>query len=149
MRLTSRAWTSFVALGRGLIGARNQHRIDMSYLYYLPFCHVFISNDKLHKQVAPLFLSGSRMLVSGTDLKADLSALRSYDGLMSERDRRDCGRFPPLDGGFLTSKIYDAVMPKWREAATEPPIEITPERNKAIMKHLQPIFDAIKKAETA
>lgn len=56
-------------------------------------------------------------------------------------------RFPPQEGDFLTAKIYDQIYPQWREAAKKPPIELTPEREKAIMNHLRPMLDAIRQAE--
>ena len=138
----------YFAVARGLLGPRAQHRLDMSYLYYLPFCRVFASNDKLHKQVTQLFLSGKRLFVSGEELKADLAALQTHYELLPE-DMRQRGamtyaQFPPLEGDFLVSKIYDALLPRWREMAREPPVEITPEGNEAIMKELRPMLDAIE-----
>ncbi len=141
----------YLALARGLISPhRPSNRIDMSYLYYLPFCRVFISSDKLHKRVVPLFLTGQRMFVSGESMKADLSALKSfYDSLPDETRRKgsmNYATFPPQGEKFLTAKIYDQVCPHWRDAAKIPPIEITPERQEAIMDHLRPMLDAIKQA---
>jgi hypothetical protein len=52
--------------------------------------------------------------------------------------------FPPLEGDFLVSRIYDALWPRWREMANEPPVEITPERNEALMKKLRPMLNAIE-----
>lgn len=69
----------YLALARGLISPHPpSNRIDMSYLYYLPFCRVFVSSDRLHKRIAPLFLTGQQMFVSGESMKADLNALKSY-----------------------------------------------------------------------
>src|SRR3989338_7450270 len=31
------------------------HFVDIAYLYYLPFCDIFVSSDKLHITIAPLF----------------------------------------------------------------------------------------------
>ncbi|MCK5450798.1 MAG: hypothetical protein KAI70_03425, partial [Candidatus Omnitrophica bacterium] len=39
----------YFAIASDLIGrGRPSHKIDLTYLYYLPFCMVFTSNDKLH-----------------------------------------------------------------------------------------------------
>jgi hypothetical protein len=35
---------------------RPSNKIDLAYLYYLPFCQIFTSNDNLHEKVVPLFL---------------------------------------------------------------------------------------------
>lgn len=46
-----------IGLGADLIGReRPTNKIDIAYLYYLPFCMAFTSRDKLHERTAPLFL---------------------------------------------------------------------------------------------
>lgn len=68
-----------VALGANLIAStRSSHRVDMAYLFYLPFCHIFVSNDKLHKLCAPLFMRKNQQFIWGENLKADLKLLNSY-----------------------------------------------------------------------
>lgn len=48
------------ALMYGLIGAeRASNKIDMNYLYYLPFCMAFASKDKLHAKTVKHFLKGN------------------------------------------------------------------------------------------
>jgi hypothetical protein len=62
----------WVAMGANLIASsRASHQVDMAYLFYLPFCSVFVSNDKLHRLCAPLFLRPDQTFVWGEDLKAD------------------------------------------------------------------------------
>ena len=61
-------------IGRG----RPTHKVDMSYLYYLPFCMVFASMDKLHAWTVPVFLGEDQEFVWGADLKADLKRLDAY-----------------------------------------------------------------------
>ncbi|MCU1271784.1 MAG: hypothetical protein JWN74_3078 [Acidobacteriaceae bacterium] len=55
----------FLALGADLISRvrptnKADNMIDLSYLYYLPFCSIFVSNDNLHKRIVPLFLRGNQ-----------------------------------------------------------------------------------------
>jgi hypothetical protein len=38
-------------LARGFIGPRPTNYIDLQYLYYSPFCMVFVSNDKFHRDM--------------------------------------------------------------------------------------------------
>jgi hypothetical protein len=53
-----------LALGADLIGReRRSNKIDIAYLYYLPFCMIFTSRDKLHQKTAPLFASESGQLL--------------------------------------------------------------------------------------
>ena len=71
-----------MALGHTLSGGPrkrvNSNLIDLSYLYYLPFCMVFASRDRLHEQLAPLFLRPRQRCVWGDDLKAGLKALNAH-----------------------------------------------------------------------
>jgi hypothetical protein len=67
-----------LAVGAGLESSeRPSHQIDLAYLYYLPFCDVFTSNDRLHERIAPLFLGDNQAFVRGSELKSDLPNLTS------------------------------------------------------------------------
>lgn len=103
-------------IGRG----RASHKIDVAYLYYLPFCMVFSSNDKLHAILAPFFMRPRQTFVTGTELKTDLQALdRFYDALPIEQKDRGImsfGFYPPDDTSFLITRLWDKHMnPQWRE----------------------------------
>ena len=45
--------------------SRASPKVDITYLYYLPFCMIFTSDDKLHINIAPLFLRENQTFVSG------------------------------------------------------------------------------------
>ena len=45
---------------------------DLMYLYYLPFCNVFVSNDRFHRKVVPEFLTPQQKFTWGFDLKEDV-----------------------------------------------------------------------------
>ncbi len=62
-----------VGISHDLIGTRPTNRVDMEYLYYLPFCMVFCSDDKFHRNVAPFFIGANQRFIRGTELKADLT----------------------------------------------------------------------------
>ena len=47
---------------------RPSNKVDIAYLYYLPFCMVFVSNDGLHRSTAPLFLRDDQTFVWGEKL---------------------------------------------------------------------------------
>jgi hypothetical protein len=69
----------WVAMGANLIASsRPSHQVDMAYLFYLPFCSVFVSTDKLHRLCAPLFLRPGQSFVWGPDLKTDLAAINAH-----------------------------------------------------------------------
>ena len=47
---------------------------DLQYLYYLPFCNVFVSSDRFHRAVVPAFLKDQQKFIWGFDLKKNISA---------------------------------------------------------------------------
>lgn len=113
-------------IGTDLIGrGRPSHKIDVAYLYYLPFCKVFTSNDRLHKMLAPLFLRPNQSFVAGEVLKEDFRKLDTlYDALSPEIKERGLYAFahsPPYDTSYLTTRLWDKYMPKWRDRPTPAP----------------------------
>ena len=71
---------------------RPSNRLDIAYLYYLPFCMMFVSSDRLHRQCAPLFLQKKPKFYLGAGTKGGLIYPRStLQCLAGKRDkeRRD------------------------------------------------------------
>jgi len=99
------------ALGANLISTeRNSNRTDIAYLFYLPFCQVFVSGDKLHRNTAPLFMRSDQEFVWGHDLKADLKKLNGHFlGLPEEEREQGIMRFadaPPKEIGSLVTDLW-------------------------------------------
>ena len=132
-------------IGADLIGrGRPSHKIDVAYLYYLPFCMVFTSNDNLHKSLVPLFLRDNQSFVSGEELKEDLKKLDAlYDALPQETKERGVYVFahsPPHDTSFLTTRLWDKHMSQnWRDREVP-----APKPNSRVGKEL---MDKIKELE--
>lgn len=107
-----------LALAADVVSRRRTNKVDLAYLYYLPFCMIFTSNDKFHSAMVPLFLRRDQTFVIGGDLKADLALLdRHYDA----KPEADKGRglyelapHPPASDSFLTTQLWDKHLPKWR-----------------------------------
>lgn len=137
-----------IALGAGKVKPRRTNRIDMQYLYYLPFCKVFSSKDRFHEDVVTLFLRADQDFVHADKLKDDLAAIdefwRSVDAGTTKDAEWNYRHFPPPLEGSITCKLWDKHAPGWRDRAKEPEVEITPERNEAIMKRLKPMLDAVE-----
>jgi len=95
------------------------NKVDIAYLYYLPFCHVFTSRDNLHKRVVPLFLREDQTFVDAGELKADLAKLDAhYSALPEEVKTTGFHSFaaePPEDTSFLVTRLWDKHLPRWRE----------------------------------
>lgn len=132
-----------IGLGADLISReRPSNKIDMAYLYYLPFCMVFVSSDRLHEHTAPLFLGKDQVFVWGPDLKTDLAKLDAHysalpeavkeNGVMSFASR------PPTDGEFLVSSLWDKLMaPTWRGEERRDRKPLSEEAEKALVARFQ------------
>jgi hypothetical protein len=92
--------------------------IDTMYLFYLPFCMVFISSDKIHHACAPLFLREDQLYINGDELKIDLANINDYflqlPQEVEDKGRMRFARTPPKDGDFLVGRIWDRFLPNWR-----------------------------------
>ena len=104
---------------------RRSNRADIAYLYYLPFCNVFTSNDNLHVRTVPLFLRDQQVFVNGANLKADLGRLDDHYSAFAEevksRGLFSFALYPPTDSSFLVTRLWDKFMaPEWRQSALNP-----------------------------
>jgi hypothetical protein len=97
-------------------------RMDLCYLFYLPFCQFFVSQDWVHKQSAPLFLRADQEFVAAEDLKAALRALNDHYLALPELERNrsihHIAPYPPKDGDNLVTKLWDRHWPNWRQPQT-------------------------------
>ncbi len=130
-----------ICVSRGFISSeRPSNKIDIAYLHYLPFCKLFISGDKLHKSVVPLFMRKDQLFVWGPELKADLSALnKHYMDLPQETKDKGVISFaskPPKDGDFLTAKLWDLMGTEWRKPK-EVELPLPKESNDKLLEHMK------------
>lgn len=108
-----------LAVGADLISReRPSNKIDIAYLYYLPFCMIFVSNDKLHARTAKCFLKDNQLFLDGSELKADLVKLDEHYSLLPDevkvRGVMSFASRPPHEG-FLTTRLWDRFMRSdWR-----------------------------------
>ncbi|MFA7300794.1 MAG: hypothetical protein WC069_00585 [Candidatus Shapirobacteria bacterium] len=103
---------------------RPSNKIDLSYLYYLPFCMVFVSKDKLHQRTVPLFLKEGQVFVWGDDFKEGMKELDNYFSQYQEEiSKHGLIRFAPYppQNSFI-SKLWDTMGSKWRGDASKAPL---------------------------
>jgi hypothetical protein len=78
--------------------------------------------DNLHKKVVPLFLRDDQSFVDAAELKADLAKLDAhYSALPDEVKASGFHSFatdPPDSTEFLTTRLWDKHLPRWREIKT-------------------------------
>lgn len=139
-----------LGIGNDLISrGRPSHKIDVAYLYYLPFCMVFTSNDKLHKALVPLFLRPNQSFISGDGFKTDLKLLDIYfDTFPPEIKARGVysfASFPPHDNSFLTTQLWDKHMaPDWRDKIVNKKPKPNSPAAKEIMDKIRELEDRAK-----
>lgn len=119
---------------------RPSNRLDIAYLFYLPFSMVLLSSDKLHRRCAPLFLRPDQEFVLGEDLKADLRRLNEHY-LQLPDEEKDMGimrfaPYPPETGNFLVSDIWDRHLRPWRGKSSMERPAPDPEKDKKIIQRL-------------
>lgn len=113
------------------------NKVDIAYLYYLPFCMVFVSSDNLHERVVPLFLRDDQTFVKGPELKADLKKIDAhFDKLPDELKAKSIFKFaayPPEDVCPVLIRLWDKHLPSWRQQKAEHK-ETPPELQKALVE---------------
>jgi len=110
-----------IAMAANLIGtSRSSNFVDIAYLFYLPFCQIFVSKDNLHKRIAPLFVRKDQEFVSAEDLKRGLGELNEYYAQFPEEMEKQGVMslvHPPDDRSFFVTQLWDRHIPTWRERA--------------------------------
>lgn len=117
------------ALRSSLISAeRPSNRIDIAYLFYLPFAHFLVSSDKLHRSCTEA-VAGKDRFVWGPDLKRDLQAINQHYAGATQEEREKglytLARYPPETADSLVLALWDRFIPRWR-AIAQAPITIPP-----------------------
>ena len=124
---------------------RPSNKIDLAYLYYLPFCMVFVSNDRLHKRTAPLFMELGQTFINGQDLKLDLGKLdKHYSELPEEVKLQGIMRFatyPPEEINTVIHKLWDKYLPVWRKHSQQKKTktDFPKDSDKGLVEHLNKI----------
>lgn len=110
-------------LACGLITTRPTNNVDKEYLYYLPFCNVFTSNDKFHKNIIPLFLNPHQKFITGDDLKKDLKGIVEVINTLDINQRKKILNSPPINEESITFNLWREYFDypnskQWQEDAT-------------------------------
>lgn len=92
--------------------------LDTQYLYYLPFCMVFVSDDHVHQMLAPLLIRPDQSFAVGRELKADLRRLGEYRDALSDRQRQmlgfALGSHPPPMRDSVVCALWKRHCVPWR-----------------------------------
>ena len=135
-----------VALAANLISSqRPSNRIDIAYLYYLPFCSLFVSSDKLHRSSSVLFMRREQEFVWGGEMKSDLRRLNKH--YLSLPDETRCqgvisfASCPPEQDAGLVASLWDRHSPGWRRREDSTSLR-SPETQSRVLADANKLFDA-------
>jgi hypothetical protein len=110
-----------LAAAANLISVKD--RVDIAYLYYLPFCMVFVSSDHVHQRCVPLFARKNQMFVWGPELKADLQRINEhYSKLPAATKELGAIKFaatPPVEGDLLVTRIWNSFRKREHGGSAE------------------------------
>ena len=140
--------TFSLGLESGLVPPKPTNRIDLEYLFYLPFCRVFATRDKQQRSMAAAFLEQDQDLVDGNELKSDLARLAEEWSVLSEDERRereyDYGRYPLNNEDSLTSRLWKKYMRPWELGSGNKVVKMTDAEKRQSFEELRPIIDALR-----
>jgi hypothetical protein len=107
---------------------------------------VFTSKDNFHAQVVSLFLTPMQTFVNGTDFKEELKKLNEYysalPGDVLKTGLINFAKAPPDDARFLTTRLWDKYLPRWREINAKPKAPRDPEADKKLIEELNQMSDS-------
>jgi hypothetical protein len=98
------------ALRHNLVKKDTNDRIDIEYLFYLPFCKVFSSNDNLHKKLASQLLKEDQVFVTGDDLKKGIENVDNHP-IYDETMHALCEPIPPMNRDSSIREMWRVT--KW------------------------------------
>lgn len=102
-----------ICLQNEVIGTRPTNLLDLEYIYYLPFCRVFVSDDKVHKTLVPHLLFPDQLFVTGADLKADFTKIEEIKSTLIGKDLERAFKEPPRVESLLSYKIWNTMLVNW------------------------------------
>lgn len=124
----------FALLGN-LIDAKRTNRIDLEYLYYVPFAKAFASGDTVHAVLAPLVFDQGQTFIPRNALKEDAKyVLAETDRLLAEGAKRPI-HYPPARPGSPLLGLWEKHMPPREEVEREVP-RMSPEQEADIVRRI-------------
>jgi hypothetical protein len=102
-----------ICLQNDIISTRPTNLLDLEYIYYLPFCRVFVSDDKFHKTLVPHLLTSKQLFVTGQELKADFVKIDEIKSTLTDKELQRAHNEPPRVNKLLSYKIWNTMLYDW------------------------------------
>jgi len=105
-----------LASRRGLLPKwKSTHLVDAQYLYYLPCCGVFVSDDRLHRTLGPLLCRPDQRFIRAQDFKSGLVQLGDHLDKLDPGEREQFQSSPPKLEGNVVTDAWHHVVSAWNE----------------------------------
>ncbi len=100
------------AMNFKLVPSKADNQLDMEYLFYLPFAHVFATRDKFQNAIAKVFLEPSQELLDHDEFAADLSRIAAWiSSLDKDRKAEELKKLgPPENDGSCCHRLWQKFM---------------------------------------
>jgi hypothetical protein len=130
-----------LALANSLIKERPSTEVDLQYLFYLPFCHAFLSGDDDQVKLAEALRRDDQTIVTLENVKRDLDLLVAWrEGLspsQAEEYRRHYFHYPPDDPRTFLNPLWERHMrPRTPNSGNVAP-DHTPEERRRLVEFLR------------
>lgn len=135
-----------LALLHNLIGTRSTNRIDMEYLYYSPFAHIFCSGDSLHRTLAEEVLADDQSFLWRDDLCFALRQVAEARARSRESGSPDAHLLQPGEGSLIR-KLWIKHLGHWPDRSRREKTPLSKEKEEQLMKKVKPWIDACNRAK--
>lgn len=131
----------YLALVNELITKRPTNRVDLEYIFYLPFCNIFVSDDKFHRRIVPEVLLGYNDFVRGQELKEDLNRIAVH--VKHNKDQEFLRRPPKLPNSI----VYNLWKKHTSKSATHDDLlsNMSDSEKEELLKKLNKQWESTKK----
>ena len=129
-----------------VFGRQHEHDLrDLEYCYYLPFCEVFASDDKIHRKLIGLLMRPDQKFV-GLELRNDLKRLGEEWFSFSQEEkiehRRKFGFKPAFNDNSVVWQLWEEFRPDYDSSNV-----ILPKHNGELHQSIKGLFDKLDKAK--
>ena len=108
----------FVAFRHDKIKWQPSNMLDVMYLYYLPFCMVFVSEDRVHRALAPSLIRPDQSFVTASEFKQGLRQVSQKWASFSEHQKHllrwALGTYPPPLRDCVVWKLTARHLLPWK-----------------------------------
>jgi hypothetical protein len=132
-----RVETLFLAgVSNGFLSTKSTNIIDIEYLFYAPFCEVFVTGDKFLKTLATFVLTKDQSLLDGQKFQSELRQLATARAVVADKEAVEPDESSLIQE--LWKKHRKGFVPQARKQ------RITPERSAQILEEIRPYTDAAR-----